>query len=81
MAVYTFLRGNWASEAAGRADAASLTDYRDYLAGLPADRFPHVLAAGPGLFRRNPDDFFATGLEVVIAGLADALPRTAPSKP
>lgn len=72
MALYTFLRGNWSSEAAGQAEAASLADYRDYLAALPADRFPHALATGPGLFRRGTDDFFEYGLEVVLAGLARA---------
>lgn len=69
MVLYTFLRGNWSSEASAREDAGSLADFRDYLAALPADRFPRTIATGPNLFRRDPDDFFEYGLEVVLAGL------------
>jgi AcrR family transcriptional regulator len=73
MALYTFLRGNWSSEASARADLASLGEFRDYLASLPMDRFPYSVSIGAGLFRRNPDDFFAFGLDVVLAGLQQRL--------
>lgn len=73
MAVYTLLRGNWSSEAQGRQDLESLAEFRDYLASLPADRFPNALVVGPGLFRWDPNDFFSFGLEPVIAGLERAL--------
>jgi TetR/AcrR family tetracycline transcriptional repressor len=70
MALYTFLRGNWSSETAARADSTSLGEFREYLASLPAERFPRTVATGPGLFRRDPDAFFDYGLEVVLDGLA-----------
>ena len=69
MALYTFLRGNWSSEASARSDGDALAEFRDYLAALPADRFARTIEFGPALSRRNPDDFFEFGLDVLIAGL------------
>jgi AcrR family transcriptional regulator len=81
MALYTFLRGNWSSEASAQADPASLVEYREYLASLPAGRFPRAAVIGPQLFRRNPDDFFEYGLDVVLVGLARRLDAATVSAP
>lgn len=43
---------------------------RDYLVHLPADRFPHTIAAADVLLGETPEDRFEFGLDVLIRGLA-----------
>lgn len=44
--------------------------FRDYLAGLPADRFPHLHRAVGLLFGGDADERFEFGLDVIIRGIA-----------
>jgi TetR/AcrR family tetracycline transcriptional repressor len=69
MALYTLLRGNWSSEASARLDGEAMADYRDYLAALPASRYPHAAVVGPALFRADPAGYFTFAVDVMIAGL------------
>jgi AcrR family transcriptional regulator len=73
MALYTVLRGNWSSEASARLDGAQLAAFRDYLASLPAERFPRTVAIGPALFRADPNRFFDYAVETLIEGLGRRL--------
>jgi AcrR family transcriptional regulator len=43
---------------------------RQYLASLPADRFPNVTALAGQLTAGGPDERFEFGLDVLVAGLA-----------
>jgi AcrR family transcriptional regulator len=55
---------------------------RDYLAGLPSDRFPNILALAPAMATAGSDQRFRFGLDVLIRGLAalvDAQGREADS--
>ena len=69
MALYNLLRGNWSSEASARLDGEAMAGYRDYLAALPASRYPRAAVVGPALFRSDPAGFFAFAVDTMIAGL------------
>jgi hypothetical protein len=40
-----------------------------YLASLPPDRFPYLLAAGPELMEGGADERFEFGLDLLLSGL------------
>lgn len=52
--------------------AAQMDEVRQYLAALPADRFPNVVALAGPLMSQEPDgyDRFELGLEVLLRGIA-----------
>lgn len=52
--------------------AEQMAQIRDYLAGLPADRFPNVVAMAGPLVEQEPEgyDRFELGLEVLLRGIA-----------
>ena len=57
------------------ADASAIGDQlleiRDYLAALPVDRFPNIVALADALMNQDEDfDRFELGLEVLVRGLA-----------
>lgn len=47
-----------------------ITMYRDYILSLPAERFPHTVAAIDLLFGGGPDERFGFGVDLLIRGLA-----------
>jgi AcrR family transcriptional regulator len=50
---------------------------REYLLGLPVERFPHIHRAIDDLFSGGPDDRFEFGVDVIVRGLASyASPAT-----
>jgi AcrR family transcriptional regulator len=55
--------------------------YRDYLASLPEDRFPHVRRAAGDLMAADADDRFEFGLRVLIKGLESFAKPAAPRTP
>ncbi len=58
---------------------AILRAKRMALAGLPVDRYPHVAAAAPFLTDCDaPEPYFARGVELVVAGVRDQAPSSAP---
>lgn len=52
--------------------AGQMAEIRDYLAALPADRFPNVVALAGPLMSQQPEglDRFELGLEVLLRGIA-----------
>ena len=53
------------------ADAAPyLTQVRDYLAGLPRDEFPNLVAMAPTMIEGSGDERFAFAIDLMIDGLA-----------
>ncbi|WP_433057799.1 TetR/AcrR family transcriptional regulator [Dactylosporangium sp. CS-033363] len=53
------------------ADAAPyLNQVRDYLASLPADEFPNLVAIAPAMIEGSGDERFAFALDVMLDGLA-----------
>ncbi len=52
--------------------AEQMNKIRDYLAALPADRFPNVVALAGPLMSQHPEglDRFELGLEVLLRGIA-----------
>ena len=43
---------------------------REYLLGLPVERFPHIHRAIDDLFEGGPDDRFEFGIDVIVRGLS-----------
>jgi AcrR family transcriptional regulator len=43
---------------------------REHFAGLPAERYPHLVAMVPELMRVEGDERFEFGLDVIVAGIA-----------
>jgi tetracycline repressor-like protein len=43
---------------------------RDHLTGLPADRFPNLVALASVMFTGDADDRFEFGLDLLVLGLA-----------
>jgi AcrR family transcriptional regulator len=43
---------------------------REYLLGLPVERFPHIHRAIDDLFAGGPDDRFEFGIDVIVRGLS-----------
>ncbi len=52
------------------ARATLLARYRDFVAGLPADRFPNLAAVGPSLVSGTLDERFDAGLALFLDGIA-----------
>jgi AcrR family transcriptional regulator len=53
------------------ADAAPyLAQVRDYLAGLPADEFPNIVALAPAMIEGSGDERFAFAIDLMVDGLA-----------
>lgn len=48
---------------------------RDYVASLPADRFPHTVGAIDLLFAGDADERFEFGLDLLVRGLATLVER------
>jgi AcrR family transcriptional regulator len=49
-----------------------------YMASLPADRFPHLMASADQLMAGDPDERFEFGLDLLLAGLEAAARDTRP---
>jgi TetR/AcrR family transcriptional regulator, tetracycline repressor protein len=43
--------------------------FRDYMASLPADQFPHTLSALDLIFEFNPEERFQFGIDLLLRGL------------
>lgn len=67
--LHRFLLGSWSGVGSVQAGAGTPVVDRDYLASLPADAYPRASAIGPLLARRDPDELFERGLDLVVAGL------------
>ena len=53
---------------------------RDYLASLPPDRFPNLVALADQFACTDPDERFELMLDIFVDGLAHRVARTARSR-
>ncbi|WP_055590581.1 TetR/AcrR family transcriptional regulator [Streptacidiphilus griseoplanus] len=51
-----------------------------YLAALPTDRFPHLVALSGRMAEETQDERFELGLEIIVRGLASYLDDTGPGR-
>ena len=65
-----YVTGFCAWQVTNRLDAPTRASLIDYLAQVPADRFPHLQALGARVFSGNLDERFAFGLDTLLDGLA-----------
>ncbi len=63
----------------GSAPSASTGRASQYVALLPPERFPNLLAAAPRMFGGDRDERFTFGLECLIDGIAARLASTSPA--
>ena len=58
----------------GELDAEQMAMMGEYVAALPADRFPNILAMMPVMFSGDAESRFELGLDVLLDGLAKHIP-------